>query len=639
MAFTVKASSPAASSSSSSSAPAKLGAAPGRVAFRKLTAAAASAAASLRLDIDRAPAAPATERGLSSVSRTMSRLMEKGKTAFIPYITAGDPDMGTTAEALRLLDACGADVIEVGVPFSDPYNDGPVIQASAARALAAGATMDGIMSMLAEVTPELSCPVVLFSYLGPIVRRGPANFTAAAKQAGVQGLIVPDLPYLEACSFRSEVIKNNLELVLLTTPTTPPDRMKAITAASGGFVYLVSVNGVTGSRQDVNPRVEHLLQEIKQVTDKAVCVGYGISTPDHVRQIAEWGADGVIIGSAMVRQLGEAASPKQGLKRLEKSLGTASPMSASSSSAPVLRRCVAPPARVAAARRLAAAAASVALEASPVPAAAAAAVERRMSVSQTMSKLKEKGKTAFIPYITAGDPDMGTTAEALRLLDACGADVIELGVPFSDPYADGPVIQASASRALAAGATPEAVLSMLKEVTPELSCPVVLLSYLGPILRRGAANFTAAAKEAGVQGLIVPDLPYVDTCTFRSEAIKSNLELVLLTTPGTPGERMKIITEASGGFVYLVSVNGVTGPRPKVNTRVEHLLQDIKLVTDKAVCVGFGISTPDHVRQIAGWGADGVIIGSAMVRQLGEAASPKQGLKRLEERIVSLEYI
>uniref|UniRef100_J3LTQ4 Uncharacterized protein n=1 Tax=Oryza brachyantha TaxID=4533 RepID=J3LTQ4_ORYBR len=262
-----------------------------------------------------------------------------------------------------------------------------------------------------------------------------------------------------------------------------------------------------------------------------------------------------------------------------------------------------------------------------------------------MSKLKDQGKvreaqcildgmdvqTAFIPYLTAGDPDMETTAEALRLLDACGADVIELGVPFSDPYADGPVIQASAARALSGGATPEAVLSMLREVTPELSCPVVLLSYFGPILRRGAANFTAAAKHAGVQGLIVPDLPYVDTCTFRSEAIKSNLELVLLTTPATPGERMKLITEASGGFVYIVSVNGVTGPRPKVNARVEHLLQEVKQVTDKAVCVGFGISTPDHVKQIAEWGADGVIIGSAMVKQLGEAASPKQGLKRLEE--------
>ncbi|EEC76333.1 hypothetical protein OsI_13902 [Oryza sativa Indica Group] len=146
--------------------------------------------------------------------------------------------------------------------------------------------MDGVMSMLAEVTPELSCPMVLFSYFGPIVRRG---------------LIVPDLPYVETSTFRSEAIKNNLELVLLTTPATPADRMKAITAASGGFVYLVSVNGVTGSRQNVNPRVEHLLQEIKQQS----C-------------IADWGADGVIIGSAMVRQLGEAASPKQGLKRLEK---------------------------------------------------------------------------------------------------------------------------------------------------------------------------------------------------------------------------------------------------------------------------------------------------------------------------------
>uniref|UniRef100_J3LTQ5 Uncharacterized protein n=1 Tax=Oryza brachyantha TaxID=4533 RepID=J3LTQ5_ORYBR len=309
MAFTMKAAAAAASPASSSSPAAPTTRLlPGRVAVRRL-----AAAASLALP------APNAERGMSlSVSQTMSRLREKGKTAFIPYITAGDPDMETTAEALRLLDACGTDVIELGVPFSDPYTDGPVIQASAARALAAGATLDGVMSMLKEVTPELSCPVVLFSYFGPIVRRGLANFTAAAKEAGVQGLIVPDLPYVETSTFRSEAIKNNLELVLLTTPATPADRMKEITAASGGFVYLVSVNGVTGSRQNVNPHVEHLLQEIKQVTDKAVCVGFGISTPEHVRQIAEWGADGVIIGSAMVRQLGEAASPKQGLKRLEK---------------------------------------------------------------------------------------------------------------------------------------------------------------------------------------------------------------------------------------------------------------------------------------------------------------------------------
>ncbi|CAN6322300.1 unnamed protein product [Urochloa humidicola] len=261
----------------------------------------------------------------------------------------------------------------------------------------------------------------------------------------------------------------------------------------------------------------------------------------------------------------------------------------------------------------------------------AGAAGRCLPVSQTMSRLKAQGKTAFIPYITAGDPDLATTAAALRLLDACGADVIELGVPFSDPYADGPVIQASAARALSGGVTLDGVLAMLREVTPELSCPVVLFSYFNPIVRRGIADFAAAAKEAGVRGLIVPDLPYATTCGLRSEAIKNNLELVLLTTPATPEERMKEITKASEGFIYLVSVNGVTGPRANVSTRVESLLQEVKQVTDKPVAVGFGISTPEHVKQIAEWGADGVIIGSAMVKQLGEAASPKEGLKRLEK--------
>ncbi|CAL4944869.1 unnamed protein product [Urochloa decumbens] len=263
--------------------------------------------------------------------------------------------------------------------------------------------------------------------------------------------------------------------------------------------------------------------------------------------------------------------------------------------------------------------------------AAAAGKQRCVSVSQTMSRLMAQGKTAFIPYITAGDPDLATTAAALRLLDACGADVIELGMPFSDPYADGPVIQASAARALASGTTTDAVLAMLNEVTPELSCPVVLFSYFNPIVRRGIADFAAAAKEAGVRGLIVPDLPYAATCALRSEAMKNNLELVRLTTPATPEERMKEITKASEGFVYLVSVNGVTGPRANVSTRVESLIQEVKQVTDKPVAVGFGISTPEHVKQIAEWGADGVIIGSAMVKLLGEAASPNEGLKRLEE--------
>uniref|UniRef100_A0ACD5TSA0 Uncharacterized protein n=1 Tax=Avena sativa TaxID=4498 RepID=A0ACD5TSA0_AVESA len=268
-----------------------------------------------------------------------------------------------------------------------------------------------------------------------------------------------------------------------------------------------------------------------------------------------------------------------------------------------------------------------------VPAAVSVPVANRrsLSVAQTLSRVRDQGKTAFIPYITTGDPDLVTTAAALRLLDACGADVIELGMPSSDPYVDGPVIQASAARALAGGATVDLVLSMLKEVTPELSCPVVLLSYLSPIVRRGAGSFAAAVKEAGVQGLIVPDLPYGGACAFRHEASKNDLELVLLTTPATPTERMKKITKASKGFIYLVSVIGVTGPRETMNLGVKDLIEEIKQVTDKAVAVGFGISTPDHVRQIAECGADAVIIGSAMVKQLGEVDSPIEELRRLEE--------
>ncbi|KAF7061530.1 hypothetical protein CFC21_068216 [Triticum aestivum] len=265
-----------------------------------------------------------------------------------------------------------------------------------------------------------------------------------------------------------------------------------------------------------------------------------------------------------------------------------------------------------------------------------AAGKHGLSVAEAMSRVRANGKTAFIPYITAGDPDLATTAEALKLLDSLGADVIELGLPFSDPSADGPVIQASAARALAAGATTDAVMSMLKEVTPELSCPVVIFSYFSPILRRGTGSFAAAAKEAGVKGLIIPDLPYDQIHAFRKEAIENNLELILLTTPATTSERMKEITKASEGFVYLVSVVGVTGARATVNPHVKDLLQEIRQVTDKAVAVGFGISTPEHVSQIARWGSDGVIIGSAMVKQLGEANSPREGLKRLEVYAKSL---
>ncbi|CAN6171148.1 unnamed protein product [Urochloa humidicola] len=264
-------------------------------------------------------------------------------------------------------------------------------------------------------------------------------------------------------------------------------------------------------------------------------------------------------------------------------------------------------------------------------AAAAAVAEERRSISGTFAELKEQGKTALVPFITAGDPDLATTAKALKILDACGSDVIELGVPYSDPLADGPVIQASATRALAKGTTFEDVINMVKEVIPELSCPVSLFTYYNPILKRGIPKFMTIVKEAGLRGLVVPDVPLEETDVLRSEAAKNNLELVLLTTPTTPNERMEKIAQASEGFIYLVSTVGVTGTRENVSGKVESLLRDIKKVTEKPVAVGFGVSTAEHVKQIAGWGADGVIVGSAMVRLLGESASPEEGLKKLEE--------
>uniref|UniRef100_A0A2P2JZS7 Uncharacterized protein MANES_01G202100 n=1 Tax=Rhizophora mucronata TaxID=61149 RepID=A0A2P2JZS7_RHIMU len=253
-----------------------------------------------------------------------------------------------------------------------------------------------------------------------------------------------------------------------------------------------------------------------------------------------------------------------------------------------------------------------------------------LGLSDTFSNLKKQGKVAFIPYITAGDPDLSTTAEALKVLDSCRSDIIELGIPYSDPLADGPVIQAAVARSLARGTNFNAIMSMLKEVVPQLSCPIALFTYYNPILKRGIDKFMCTVKDTGIHGLVVPDVPLEETELLRMEAIKNKIELVLLTTPTTPKERMKDIVEASEGFVYLVSSVGVTGTRSSVSDRVPTLLQEIKEATNKPVAVGFGISKPEHVKQVAGWGSDGVIVGSAMVKILGEAKSPDEGLKELE---------
>ncbi|KAL3626066.1 cTPxI [Castilleja foliolosa] len=261
----------------------------------------------------------------------------------------------------------------------------------------------------------------------------------------------------------------------------------------------------------------------------------------------------------------------------------------------------------------------------------AMATLQTVGLSETFSRLKEQGKVALIPYITAGDPDLTTTAKALKVLDSCGSDIIELGVPYSDPLADGPVIQAAATRSLGRGTNFDKIIAMLKEVVPQLSCPVALFTYYNPILKRGVEKFMITLKDTGIHGLVVPDVPLEETEQLRKEASNNNIELfVLLTTPTTPTVRMKAIVEASEGFVYLVSSVGVTGARASVSEKVQSLLKEVKEATSKPVAVGFGISKPEHVKQVAGWGADGIIVGSAMVKILGDAKSPEEGLKELE---------
>lgn len=267
----------------------------------------------------------------------------------------------------------------------------------------------------------------------------------------------------------------------------------------------------------------------------------------------------------------------------------------------------------------------------------AASTAQTRSVSGTMAELKEQGKVAFIPFLVACDPDAGTTVKALQKLDELGADVIELGVPYSDPLADGPTIQAAATRALQQGATLDKVLAVVREASATIKAPLVMFTYYNPIMARGLDKFCQQAKEAGASGLLVPDIPLEETGIIREAASQHGLELVLLTTPTTPQERMHRIALSSQGFVYLVSVTGVTGARTNMESRVEGLISQLQEVAEgKAVCVGFGVSGPEQAKQIKDWGADGVICGSALVRALGESGSPEAGLQRMAELAASI---
>jgi tryptophan synthase alpha chain len=252
---------------------------------------------------------------MATLSHRFAELRQQGHCAFIPFLTAGDPDLETTAQALQVLDSHGADFIELGVPYSDPLADGPVIQAAATRALQRGVHLDQVLAMVHQISPQLRSPLILFTYYNPILRRGVERFLQQIAAAGVKGLVIPDLPLEEADQVLEQASKTGVEVILLVAPTSSKARIAAIAQRAQGFVYLVSVTGVTGVRSQVGERVEELIQELRQVTDKPIGVGFGISQPEHARQVREWGADAVIVGSAMVKCLAEA-KPEDGLRAI-----------------------------------------------------------------------------------------------------------------------------------------------------------------------------------------------------------------------------------------------------------------------------------------------------------------------------------
>ncbi|MEB3321587.1 MAG: tryptophan synthase subunit alpha [Synechococcaceae cyanobacterium] len=239
------------------------------------------------------------------IQRRFADLRHQHRCALMPFLMAGDPDLATTAATLLALQRQGADLIELGIPYSDPLADGPVIQAAAGRALASGTTPAAVLAMLAGLRGELTLPVVLFTYSNPLLNRGMEAFCREAADAGAAGLVVPDLPLEEAEKLSPIAAAAGLDLVLLVAPTTPPERRERIHAASRGFTYLVSVTGVTGVRQALEARVGPLVASLRREGDTPVAVGFGIAGPEQARQVRDWGADGAIVGSALVRRMAE----------------------------------------------------------------------------------------------------------------------------------------------------------------------------------------------------------------------------------------------------------------------------------------------------------------------------------------------
>lgn len=255
-------------------------------------------------------------------------------------------------------------------------------------------------------------------------------------------------------------------------------------------------------------------------------------------------------------------------------------------------------------------------------------------ITECFNKLKDQDGTALVTFVTAGDPDLDMTARILPELEQAGADIIELGMPFSDPMADGPTIQASSERALASGTTLKAVLELVARVRPSVKAPIVLMGYSNPVHNYGWERFATDAARSGVDGLLLVDLPPEEAGELLPYAKKAGLKVIFLLTPTSDNSRIKQVAKAGSGFIYYVTVTGVTGVRKELAQNLSSDMAGIASMTDLPIVAGFGISTPEQASQVAAC-ADGIVVGSAIVK-LFEQHKGEQLVKEVASLVRSL---
>jgi tryptophan synthase alpha chain len=241
-------------------------------------------------------------------------------------------------------------------------------------------------------------------------------------------------------------------------------------------------------------------------------------------------------------------------------------------------------------------------------------------ISERFAALRARGEKALVPFVTAGDPDLETTEAIVLSIVEAGADLVEIGVPFSDPIADGPTIQRASERALRSRTTLRRILELVKRLRPKVEVPLVLMGYANPFFAMGSEGFADAASQVGIDGVIVPDLPPEEGEEFYGALASRGIDGILLAAPTTKPERLRFLLERTRGFLYYVSLTGVTSARAGLAEGLRESVLAAKRLGSTPVCVGFGIGTPEQAREVAAY-ADGVVVGSALVDRIGKAAS------------------